>query len=127
VETVVLDANPVIGFLEPTDALHEQSVKELVPWLGRNRARLMPATVYAEVLVHPIRDGQAQVIDDFIARAGIELIDVDRPLARLAAELQARWEGLQLGDALVVSTAVHHRAELLTFDADLWHRWDLLR
>ncbi len=122
--SVVVDTNVVIGFLEPTDALHERAVEALRPWLEPEHRRLMVTSAYAESLVHPIAAGTDQLVDDFLERSLIELVVIDRGLARAAAGLQARWRGLQLGDALVLATAVEHAAELLTFDDGLWHRWD---
>lgn len=117
--SVALDANVVIGFVEPTDALHPLAIAALGPWLAPDHRRLMPMSVYSEVLVHPLRRSSAQVIDRFVEGARIELVALDRPLARLAADLRARVDGLDLGDAMVLATAVRSGAELLTFDERL--------
>jgi len=116
VETVVLDSNVVIGFLDPTDALHGRAVEAVRPWLAPARRRVVPASVYAEVLVHPIREGRDDILEAFLERAAVEVVTMGPALARRAAALQARFTNLALGDAFVLATALEQRAELLTFD-----------
>jgi predicted nucleic acid-binding protein len=122
VATVVLDADVVISFLEPTDALHERSIEEVRPWLSMEHRRLLPTVAYAEALVHPLQQDAAQIVEDFVD-GGFELVAVDRPIARRAAEIRARF-GIDLVDAVVIATAVEHGAELVTFDARMTVVWD---
>ena len=79
----------------------------------------MPASTYSEALVRPIRRGVGDTVEEFIDRGGIEVIALDRPTARRAAELRARHRSLRLPDALTLATALEHEAELLTFDRKL--------
>jgi predicted nucleic acid-binding protein len=79
----------------------------------------MPASVYAEVLVGPLRRREEQHIDAFMDRGAIRVIAADRQIARRAAQLRARHSALRLADALALATALEHEAELLTFDRRL--------
>jgi predicted nucleic acid-binding protein len=116
---VTFDASVLIGFLEPTDALHERAVDEVVPWLGPTHRRYLSTTTYAEILVHPIRSDNDMLVDDFVERTQLTLVPVDRSLARRAAELRARFLAISLGDAMALATARQTDSTLLTFDAQL--------
>jgi predicted nucleic acid-binding protein len=80
---------------------------------------LLGASVYAEVMVRPLERGTGETVDEFLAAAKITVIDVDRPLARRAAQLRARHRSLRLGDALSLAAALAHGALLLSFDQRL--------
>lgn len=115
---VVLDASVIIAFLDPADSRHARVVREL---LDGHDERRIPASVLAEVLVHPNREGAAAVahVERAIAAlaSGIEPLTAD--IARAAAELRARHRRLRLSDALVVATAEALRLDLLTTDRAL--------
>lgn len=113
---VVLDADVVIGFLEPLDAHHREAVTRLRPWLARQHTRLVASSAYAEALVRPLRAGTDQTVEEFVDRGVVEVVPVDRALARQAAQLRARHAALRLPDALTLATALTRDAELLTFD-----------
>ncbi len=116
---VVLDADVVIGFLERTDAHHADAVTRLRPWLEREHRRLMAASTYAEALVGPIRRGVDRSVDEFVDVGDVEIVPMDRTLARRTAELRARHPTLRLPDAMTLATALERDAELLTFDRAL--------
>jgi len=79
----------------------------------------MPASAYSEILVHSLREGREGLLDSFVDRLGIEVVSVDRDLARLAAEFRAEHRALRLPDALVLALARASGARLLTFDERL--------
>lgn len=79
----------------------------------------MPSTAYGETIVHPLRRGVAERVDDLIEEAGITIVAVDRALARQAAQVRAEEASLRLGDAVVLATALQHKARLLSFDERL--------
>jgi predicted nucleic acid-binding protein len=116
---VVLDADVVIGFLERTDAHHADAVTRLRPWLEREHCRLMAASAYAEALVRPIRRGVDRSVEEFVDVGGVEIVPMDRALARRSAQLRARHRTLRLPDAMTLATALEREAELLTFDRAL--------
>lgn len=116
---VAIDADVLIGFLDPRDAQHERAVTVLGPWLASGHTLLIPASVYAEILVQPIRQGVAETVDEFLADARIQVVPVDRMVARRAAQLRATHESLRLPDAFALGTALEHHAEFLTLDVRL--------
>jgi predicted nucleic acid-binding protein len=119
VARVALDADVVIGFLDPSDAQHERAIAELEAHLTGGDDLLIGATVYAEVIVGPLRNGTDAQVDEFLGAIGAHMVDVDRDLARRAAQLRARNRTLRLPDALSLATALVGRAELLTLDRSL--------
>jgi predicted nucleic acid-binding protein len=119
VGAVVLDADVIIGFLDPADPNHHRAVEALRSWLGAGHTLLIPASVYAEILVHPLQLGLEETIDAFLDESGVRVVPVDRPLARRAASLRAKHASLRLPDAFVLATGLAHGAELLTFDQRL--------
>lgn len=109
----------LIAFLDPGDAQHERAVGDLRAKMTAGERMLIGANVYAEVMVRPLERGTDAKVDEFLAAAKVAIVDVDRPLARRAAQLRARDRSLRLGDALSLATALQHGARLLTFDQRL--------
>jgi len=117
VGAVALDASVAIGFLDAADAHHENAVSTL---RELDRAELMmPASAYSETLVRPLLMGLEDRVEEFIDGLRIEVVPLDRQVARQAAELRAKHSALRLPDALVLATARLLEARLLTFDARL--------
>lgn len=117
--TVALDADVVIAFLDASDDQHQRAIDLLRPRLATGDRMLLAASVYAEILVHPIKRAADKAIDEFITAIGAEVIAIDRDIARRAAELRA-WHGnLRLPDALSLATALATGANLLTLDQRL--------
>ena len=116
---VALDADVVIAFLDPSDAQHRRAVEILGAHLASGDDVLIAATVYAEVVVRPLQHGTDATVDEFLAAIGVHVVDIDRTLARRAAELRARHGALRLPDALSLATALAHDAEFLTLDRAL--------
>ncbi len=101
---VVLDASVVIAFLDPRDVHHGAAVEAL----ARNRTAgfVLPATVYAEILVGPYRRSKATVskVEAFVLDFGMEIHPIDKEIAKHAARLRSRHAALKLPDALVLAT-----------------------
>jgi predicted nucleic acid-binding protein len=116
---VAFDADIVIAFLDPSDAQHERAVETLGTYLAAGADVLVAATVYAEVIIRPLQHGTDGKVDEFLAAVGAHIIDVNRVLARRAAELRARHSSLRLPDAVSLATALLGDAELLTLDHGL--------
>jgi predicted nucleic acid-binding protein len=76
----------------------------------------VPASVYAEVLVHAAAAGRDEEIDHFLYASGTEIAPFDRATARIAADLRKRHRSLSPEDAWVLATAHERHARLLTFD-----------
>jgi predicted nucleic acid-binding protein len=119
VARVALDADVVIAFLDAADAQHAVAVDALGPHLAAGDELLISATVYAEVIIRPLQRGTAGKVDEFLAAVGAHVVDVDRVLARTAADLRARHRRLRLPDAVAMATALARDAQFLTLDRDL--------
>ena len=113
---VALDASVIIGILGADDPHHERALGELRR-LNDGRASLqMAASAYAEVMVQPLRAKQAEHVEAFLDKLGVDVVAIDRAAARLAADLRAKHRSLRLGDALALASARIGGAELVTFD-----------
>lgn len=113
---VALDADVVIAFLDAADDQHEQAVSALGPRLSTGEDIILSASVYAEIMVRPMARGTDATVDEFLDAIKANVIAVDRPIARLAAQLRGRHRSLRLPDALSLATALAAAAELLTLD-----------
>jgi predicted nucleic acid-binding protein len=118
----VLDAGVVIAVLDPADAHHAAAAVSFRDARTQPDAKvLLPASAYAEVLVHPARAGAAAF--DLARRfcsEQLRLEPLSGEIAEAAARLRAVHTALRLPDALVIATAEVAGAErLLTTD----RRW----
>ena len=117
--TVALDADVLIAFLDASDEQHQRAIDLLRPRLAGGDRIVIAASVYAEILVHPLKRGSDQAIDDFLSAIGADVVAVDRDIARRAAQLRATHRSLRLPDALSLATAHATKADLLTLDQRL--------
>lgn len=117
--TVALDADVLIAFLDASDDHHQRAIDLLRPRLGAGDRIVVAAGVYAEILVHPLKRGSDQAIDDFLTAIGADVVAVDRDIARRAAQLRATHPSLRLPDALSLATAHATKSDLLTLDRRL--------
>ena len=119
----VLDAGVIIGVLDATDAHHDESIAVLSSAVEDGDTLVVPASVYAEVLVAPARRSRSagRAVDEFLADLPADVEPITRQLAARAAELRATHGArLKLPDALVVACAMHLKADrILTTD----RRW----
>jgi predicted nucleic acid-binding protein len=119
VGAIALDADVLIGFLNRDDS-HHSAARRLVAEAERDGDRIVvAASVYAEALIGPLRAGRGEVVEDFLAAFAVEVIPVDRSLAREAAGIRARHRTLRLPDAMALAAARLAGAELKTFDRRL--------
>jgi predicted nucleic acid-binding protein len=91
---VVLDADVVIAFLDASDAQHDAAVRLASDRIVPDDRILIPASVFSEILVGPERAGTVDVIERFIQGSGAEIVALDQRVARRAARLRARHQGL---------------------------------
>jgi predicted nucleic acid-binding protein len=121
---VVFDGDVLIGFLNRDDAQHARAVAVIRGSLAPGTRRLLSAVNYAEILVGPVRAGTEQRVEQMLARLSVEVVAVDRALARQAAAVRERTN-LKLPDAFALATALYaeHRGwrdvTLASFDADV--------
>ena len=109
----------MIAFLDAGDDQHERAVDLLRPRLKAGEEILIGASVYAEVMVHPLALGAGATVDEFLDAIGATVVAIDKRLARQAAGLRARHRSLRLPDALSLATALRAGADLVTLDQRL--------
>ena len=122
---VALDASVLLAILQSSDA-HHAAARALLEEHGSDTRYVISASVYAEILVRAHRRRQAPATDDFLAELGVDVVPVDRELARHAAALRATGAPeLTLGDALAVAVALVADPPLrfVTFDDRLARRY----
>lgn len=117
--SLALDASALIALLSATDAHHQRAVVEFGEASDCNDDLSMASSAYSEIMVHALRQRRGDDIDRFLDQLRVEIVIVDRAIARQAAELRAVHRGLRLPDALVVAAARLRGARLLTFDERL--------
>ena len=119
---VVLDASVIIGFLDPEDALHEACVAALSE--RRHDNLLIPASVYAEILVAPYRTGAEAVaeVDAFLSDFAVKVEAITAAIARAAAQLRSARKSLRIPDALVLATADEIGADIVLSGDESWTR-----
>lgn len=113
---IVADASWIVALRDPDDDHHLEAVA-VNSEISGEVALLHPVTL-AESLVAPAKLG---VLDEAASRlrAAFELVDVDPDAPIRWASLRAET-GLRLPDAIVLDTALHHRARAIaTFDERL--------
>ena len=84
----VFDADVLIAYLGREDANHAKAVERVRKALESGTRRMVSAVNYSEVLIGPLRSAGstgADTVDAMLVRFGIETIQVDLALARLAA------------------------------------------
>ena len=117
--SVALDADVLIAFLDASDAQHETAVELLRPRLATGQPILIAASVYAEILVHPLQRGSDHAVDAFIDAISATIVPIDRVIARRAAHLRGAHRALRLPDAISLATALVVGAEYVTLDRRL--------
>lgn len=124
--SVVVDASVVLAILDPGDALHEPATGAVRGHLQQGDRLILPASALAEVLVGASRIGAEAVekVESFVDSVIDSVQEIDRTVAREAAQLRARHRSLRLPDALVLAAATIAGADrILTGDA-AWRRVD---
>lgn len=117
--SLALDASAVIALLSAADPHHGRAVVEFGEASDRNDDLSMASSAYSEILVHALRQQRGDDVDRLVDQLRVEVVAVDRAIARRAAELRAVHRTLRLPDALVLATARLREARLLTFDERL--------
>jgi len=122
VALAVLDASVVIAFRDPADALHARAVTAFRA--HRSDEFVLPASVYAEVLVGPLRHGQQAVdsLEEFIGDFGMRIAPLTPNIAALAASLRAHNPSLRLPDAFVLATGEDADAAVVLTGDSAWIR-----
>lgn len=116
---LIVDASVVIAFLDDRDATHDKAVHALT--LTAKDDRVLPASVLAEVLVHPHRVGAPAVahVERTIGLLVGRIEPLSADIARAAARLRAENARLRIADAFVLATGEALDAEVMTADRSL--------
>ena len=116
----VLDASVVIAFLDPDDTLHEAAVAALTE--HQHDQLVIPASVYAEILVGPYRKGVEAVaeVEAFLADFAVRIEAITPAIARAAARLRSDSRSLRRPDALVLATADEVAADTVLTGDESW-------
>jgi predicted nucleic acid-binding protein len=120
VALTVLDASVLIAFRDPADALHNRAVAAFRTY--GSEELIMPASVYAEVLVGPLRVGPRAVasLEQFIGDFGMRIAPLTPEVARFAASLRAATPSLRLPDAFVLATGEAMNAAIVLTADGAW-------
>ena len=116
---LILDASVLIGLLDTADAHHGSAIDDVEAADRAGKSLLTPASAYSEALVPFARAGRVNDARLAIAAMGISVEPLTAPIAETAAALRAEHERLRLPDAIVLATAQHLHATLLTYDDQL--------
>jgi len=122
---IVLDSGVIIGVLTSADVHHTAATAALSMVTGDpHRTLMLPASGYAEVLVHPFRapDAHAAVakVDAYLRALPVAINPMTEQIAKQAARLRAQHRVLRLPDALVIATALDNGAERILTTDDRW-------
>ncbi len=121
--TVGLDTAPLIYYIEE----HPTFLPQVAPFFEaaeRGEFRVFTSLItLIEVLVHPLREGQSQLAQQYreiiLQSPNLTAVRLNEDIAEQAAELRAR-HSLRTPDAIQLATAIYSGAEwFLTGDADL--------
>ena len=117
---VVLDSSVIIAFRDPADALHSRAVAALKSHASDDL--VLPASVYADILVGPLRrDAEAvESLELFIRDFAMQIIALDTSIAREAASMSARTPSLRLPDAFVLATGEALNADAVLTGDSTW-------
>lgn len=114
-----LDAGVVIGFLDASDAHHQNARTALANALQNGDYLALAASALAECSVGPARRGESalRAVRNLVDRLPISIIPLDFEIATTAARLRAAHRAIRLPDALVIATAIEQAADhLITTD-----------
>lgn len=105
--TIVLDAGIVIALFDPYDALHSSSADAVRRHRDSVDRFVVPASVFAEILVSAARRGENEVAERrrLVTAAFGTPHPVDEAVAVAAATRRARHRSLRLPDALLLAVA----------------------
>jgi predicted nucleic acid-binding protein len=121
--TVGLDTGPLIYYIEEHPAFLAK-IRPFFEAAERNEFRIVTSFVtLIEVLVHPLREGQPELAEEYrnilLQSPALATIPLDEGIAEDAATLRAR-HNLRTPDAIQLATAIRSGASwFLTNDAGL--------
>ena len=109
----LFDTNILIDYLK--------GVPDAQTAIDRPRRRLISAITWMEVLAGAKTEAEEDVIEMFLR--DFSLVEINRPIARLAVSLR-KTRRLRLPDAIILATAQHESALLVTRNTKDFSRTD---
>jgi predicted nucleic acid-binding protein len=111
---VALDTAPLIDFIEEHPVYGPRVRSFFTTELSSGRLRAVTSVLtLSEVLVQPLACGRTDLVGRYeaflSAGPGLSLVEIDRPIARLAAEIRAE-SSFRLPDALQIAAGLRHGA-----------------
>ena len=122
-KTVFLDTAPFIYFIEKNSRYHDL-MKPVISLIDAQESQGVTSTItLLEVLVHPLRDGNKKLADQYkailLSSNGLLTYEVSHEISERAALLRAK-HGLRTPDAIQLATALISKADFfLTNDPAL--------
>lgn len=116
----------LLAILQTSDA-HHRDARVLLAGYPSDTRYLIGGSVYAEILARAHSRGLVRETDAFLEALNVDVVPVDRELARRAAALRAGGQPrVKLADALALAVALAHEPPLrfLTFDDSLRRRYE---
>jgi ribonuclease VapC len=119
VKTAVLDSYSVISYLERVEGYDHVS-KLFEECVSKDRELFMCIVNWGEVMFHALRvggDKAAQLAEDTMRALPIQLVEVNKDLALLAAQLKATVN-MSYADCFVAALAKKKKCEIITGDKE---------
>lgn len=110
---LVFDASAVIALFDSSNVHHSWALD--VYRANGDADFLIPAITYAEILVHPAKAKKLQSFVTTMAKAGFEIVEIDRTTAENIAATRATTD-LKMPDAIVLAIAQDVNGTLVSAD-----------
>ncbi len=115
----IIDAHALMAYFEREPAY--EKVKELLASAAEKDNNLLMTSVnYGEVYYSVLREfgqSKAEDVDRIIATFPIDIIEVDKDLAREAAKFKA-FKKMSYADCMAAALAKQHKGEVITGDKE---------
>lgn len=118
-KATVFDSYALISFLEREEGYDEVSAV-LDECVLKNREAFVSVVNWGEVLYHAHRSGGekvAKLAEDTLKALPIHIVDADKDLTRIAAELKANNK-MSFADCFAAALAIKKKCELVTGDKE---------
>lgn len=120
---VFIDTAPFIYYLERSEQHFDKMRKFFRECCEYNVDIVTSAVTYEEYLVYPYRENRPELIDNFenfISGMDIQILSIDKEIAKQAAILRGRYQHFKAMDALQIASAIRSGCDLfLTNDKQL--------
>jgi predicted nucleic acid-binding protein len=121
---LVFDANVVIALFDENNFHHPSALRF---YLQSSSSEIYLSTItHAEVLTHPASNGKLNFFVKNIKSAGFSIIDLTDELSVEVAKVRSKT-GLKMPDACVLALAMSLKADVVTFDKELFKKAQALK